>query len=98
MSEKTLRSDPVGLVEYIARNLVKHPDEVEVVPVWSPTSLIIELHVNNEDIGAVIGRNGKIARAMRSLLSSISVKKIDAENNETGQPVSKVVLEIIDQA
>ncbi|MDH4262180.1 MAG: KH domain-containing protein [Spirochaetia bacterium] len=97
MSEKILRSDPVGLVEYIARNLVKHPDDVEVVPVWSPTSLIIELHVNNIDIGAVIGRNGKIARALRTLLSSISVKKIQPDSGEAAGNISKVVLEIIDQ-
>lgn len=97
MSEKILRSDPVGLVEYIARNLVKHPDEVEVVPVWSPTSLIIELHVNNGDIGAVIGRNGKIARALRTLLSSIPLKKIQADDDTTAGNISKVVLEIIDQ-
>lgn len=91
-----MKADPIGLVEYIARNLVKHPDDVEVVPVWSPSSLIIELHVNNEDIGAVIGRSGKIARALRTLLSSISVKKIEPDN-EDNKNISKVVLEIIDQ-
>ena len=96
MSEKTLKADPAGLVEYIARSLVKHPDDVQVIPVWGPSSLIIELHVNEGDIGAVIGRNGKIARAMRTLLSSISVKNIET-GNEEGKNISKVVLEIIDQ-
>jgi len=97
MSEKIIKSDPVGLVEYVARNLVRNPDDVQVVPVWSPTSLIIELHVNPDDIGAVIGRNGKIARALRTLLSSMSVKKIQSDNEVSSGNISKVVLEIIDQ-
>ncbi|MDH4200197.1 MAG: KH domain-containing protein [Spirochaetia bacterium] len=91
-----MKADPAGLIEYIARNLVKNPDDVEVVPVWGPSSLIVELHVNEGDIGAVIGRNGKIARAMRTLLSSISVKSI-APDGEEGKNISRVVLEIIDQ-
>lgn len=97
MSEKEQKADPVGLVEYVARSLVKHPDDVEVVPVWSPASLIIELHVNSSDIGAVIGKNGKIAKAMRTLLSSIPLKKVQHEE-DAGKNISKVVLEIIDQS
>ena len=97
-------SDPIGLIEYVTRNLVKHPDEVRVVPVTGPTALIIELHLNPEDLGAVIGKNGRIARAIRTLLNSIQVKNVhlganvpDGEDKNDEKVYSKVILEIIDQ-
>jgi len=95
--EQELKADPIGLVEYVAKSLVGNPDDVQVQPVWSPTSLIIELHVNENDVGAVIGKNGRIARAMRSLLSSISVKNVAMPDDEN-RNLAKIVLEIIDQS
>ena len=94
--EEALKADPVGLVEYVAKNLVKHPDDVQVVSVVGPTSLIIELHLNHADLGAVIGKNGRIARSIRTLLNSISVKKVETEEGED-KNFSKIILEIIDQ-
>ena len=88
--------DPAGLVEYIAKCLVKNTDDVQVVPVSSPSSLIIELHVHSDDLGAVIGKNGRIARAVRTLLNSISVKKITVVDDPE-KTVGKIILEIIDQ-
>jgi hypothetical protein len=89
-------ADPVGLIEYITKNLVKHPDDVQVVSVTGPTSLIIELHLNNEDLGAVIGKGGRIAKAIRTLLNSITLKKVTSEEGEE-KMFSKIILEIIDQ-
>jgi len=93
---KFVDSNPVGLLEFISRNLVGHKDEVEVTPVDSAESLILELRLNSEDLGRVIGKEGRIAKAVRVLLNSISTKKvIDDSNNET--IYKKYLLEIIDQ-
>lgn len=94
--EEALKADPVGLVEYVAKNLVKHPEDVQVISVAGPTSLIIELHLNHADLGAVIGKNGRIARSIRTLLNSISVKTVETDEGEE-KSFSKIILEIIDQ-
>lgn len=90
------KADPVGLVEYITQTLVSHPAEVTVLPVKGPTSLVLELRVHNEDLGTVIGKGGRIAKAMRMLLNAISVRKITLEDGQV-ENYSKVILEIIDE-
>ena len=57
------------LVEYIAKTLVDHPDEVKVREVRTERTVMIELTVHPEEKGKVIGRDGKIARAIRNLVS-----------------------------
>jgi predicted RNA-binding protein YlqC (UPF0109 family) len=57
------------LVEYIAKTLVDHPDEVKVREVRTERTVMIELTVNPDEKGKVIGRDGKIARAIRALVS-----------------------------
>ncbi|MGI8587858.1 MAG: KH domain-containing protein [Chloroflexia bacterium] len=57
------------LVEYIAKTLVEYPDDVEVREVRTERTVMIELTVNPEEKGKVIGRDGKIARAIRALVS-----------------------------
>lgn len=57
------------LVEYIAKSLVAHPEDVKVREVRTERTVMIELTVNPEEKGKVIGRDGKIARAIRSLVS-----------------------------
>ena len=60
---------PAGeLVEYLARRLVEHDDRVEVEEVEEDDALVIRLHVASEDLGRVIGRGGRIARALRTLV------------------------------
>ena len=60
---------PTGeLVEYLARRLVERDDQVEVEEVEEDDALVIRLHVASEDLGRVIGRGGRIARAMRTLV------------------------------
>jgi hypothetical protein len=58
------------LVEYIARNLVDKPDAVEVHEHRSDYLVRVELTVDSEEKGKVIGREGKIARAMRTLVNA----------------------------
>jgi len=92
----TIKSDPIGLVEYVVKELVKHPEDFQLIPVKGPSSLVIELRVNKEDIGSVIGKGGRIAKALRVLLNSISVKKIISDTGEA-ERYNKVLLEIIDE-
>lgn len=56
------------LVEYIAKSLVDHPEAVEVSQVRGAQAIIIRLRVAPEDKGWVIGRHGRVADAMRTLL------------------------------
>lgn len=63
------------LVEYIAKRLVDDPSQVEVTEIEGSTSVIIELRVAPEDMGRIIGRNGRVANAMRTLLRVIAAKE-----------------------
>lgn len=62
------------LVKYIAQSLVDNPDEVEVSEVEGERTSVIELRVAKEDLGKVIGKQGRTARAMRTILSAASTK------------------------
>ena len=62
------------LVVYIAKSLVDDPDGVDVNIVEGEKSTILELKVSQEDIGKVIGKHGRIAKAMRTILSSSATK------------------------
>lgn len=56
------------LIEYIARSLVDHPEEVQVREVSNGTRIRIELSVARDDMGRVIGKGGKVANSIRTLL------------------------------
>lgn len=73
------------LVEYIAKSLVDDPEGVSVNIVEGEKSTILELRVSQDDIGKVIGKHGRIAKAVRTILSASSTK--------SGK---RVVLEILD--
>lgn len=62
------------LIEYIARQLVDDPDAVEVSEIEGEQTSVIELKVAKEDLGKVIGKQGRTARAMRTLLGAVSTK------------------------
>lgn len=62
------------LIEYMAKSLVDHPEQVRVEEVAGARSVIYELHVAPSDMGRVIGKNGRVANAMRSLLRVASVR------------------------
>lgn len=57
-----------NLVEYIAKSIVDDPTQVNVSAVEGSTSTMLELSVAPDDMGRVIGRNGRVANAMRTLL------------------------------
>ena len=71
------------LVEYMATSLVDHPDEMKVIEIEEDGVTVYRLQVSPRDIGKVIGRHGRVARAMRTLL------KVSAIQNHT-----RCVLEI----
>ncbi|MFH1982037.1 MAG: KH domain-containing protein [Pseudomonadota bacterium] len=62
------------LIKYIARALVDNPDQVEVSEVEGNQTSVLELSVAKEDLGKVIGKQGRTARAMRTILSAASAK------------------------
>jgi predicted RNA-binding protein YlqC (UPF0109 family) len=62
------------LIHYIATSLVDYPDKVVVNEAEEEDTIIIELTVAKEDLGKVIGKQGRTARAMRSLLSAAAGK------------------------
>ena len=73
------------IVEYLARRLVDDPDAVRVEEVEREGAVIVQLHVAPDDVGKVIGRQGRIARALRTL--------IRAGGSHEGR---RIVLEIVD--
>ena len=73
------------LISYIAKALVDEPDNVEVNIIEGEKSTILELKVAEGDIGKVIGKHGRIAKAVRTILSAAATK--------SGK---RVVLEILD--
>ncbi|MGE5072906.1 MAG: KH domain-containing protein [Anaerolineae bacterium] len=56
------------LIEFIAKSLVEHPDQVEVRSFGSGDRIRLELSVAKDDMGRVIGKNGKVANSIRTLL------------------------------
>ena len=63
------------LIEEIARALVDHPDEVLVSEVEGEQTTVLELRVDPQDLGKVIGKQGRTARAMRTLLGAVGTKE-----------------------
>ncbi|HIA04807.1 MAG TPA: KH domain-containing protein [Myxococcales bacterium] len=63
-----------ALIEYIARSLVDEPDDVEVIEIAGEQTSVIELKVCKDDLGKVIGKQGRTARAMRTILTAASTK------------------------
>ena len=63
------------LVEFIAKELVDHHEEVSVTEVDNDSALTLELRVNSEDMGKVIGKQGKIAKAIRTVVKAASMKE-----------------------
>ena len=62
------------LVKFIAQSLVDNPEQVQVNEIEGEQTSVIELKVAKEDLGKVIGKQGRTARAMRTILSAASTK------------------------
>ena len=73
------------LVVHIARELVDNPEEVSVVEVAGNHTTVLELKVAKDDLGKVIGKKGRIAQALRTIVSSVAAKD-----------KKRTVLEIVD--
>lgn len=73
------------LIEYIAKSLVDNPAGVSVNEFPTENGVTLELHVNESDVGKVIGKHGRIAKAMRTLLNAVSTRN--------GQRVSLEIME-----
>ena len=73
------------LVAHIARELVDKPEEVSVAEIEGNQTSVLELKVAKDDIGKVIGKQGRIAHAIRTIVGSVSAKE-----------KKRIVLEILD--
>ncbi len=62
------------LIEFIARSLVDKPDEVHVDEITGEQTVVLELRVAKEDLGKVIGKQGRTVKAMRAILSAAASK------------------------
>jgi predicted RNA-binding protein YlqC (UPF0109 family) len=64
-----------AFIEYVAKALVDHPEEVDVREIDSERAVIFELRLNQTDIGKVIGKSGRTITAIRTLLTSAAAKQ-----------------------
>lgn len=78
-----MRSEDV--LEFVAKQLVDHPDDVRIEVDEDPRETVLELHVNQEDLGKVIGKRGRTAKALRTLVKAAG--SLDDDN---------VTVEIVD--
>lgn len=74
-----------ALVEYVAKSLVERPEAVQVREIRQKDRIVLELRVAKEDMGRIIGRNGRVANALRTLLRVVAERE--------GYPVSLDVVE-----
>ena len=74
------------LVQFLARSLVSHPDAVEVKETKGDTASVLELKVAKEDLGRIIGKQGRTAKSIRTIL-----------NAAASRTNRKVVLEIVEE-
>ena len=63
------------IVEYLARRLVDEPDAVSVEEIERDGSVVLQLHVAKDDVGKVIGRQGRIARALRTVVRASAARR-----------------------
>jgi len=63
------------LLDYLAKALVDHPDDVQIEVIEGERSVILQLKVHPDDIGKVIGKQGRIAQALRTLVKAAATKQ-----------------------
>ena len=68
-------SATVDVLTYIAKSLVDHPDDVEVTPVEEDDELVLELRVHPDDMGKVIGKRGRTAKAIRTMVKAAATRE-----------------------
>jgi len=62
------------LLTFVAQSLVEHPEQVSVTETEGPEAVILELHVADDDMGKVIGKQGRIAKAIRAVIKAATLK------------------------
>jgi predicted RNA-binding protein YlqC (UPF0109 family) len=75
-----------GMLEFLAKGLVDKPDEVRVVRTERDGAVLFQLHVAPEDVGKVIGRQGRVVRALRTLVRAAG-----------GRVNQRALLEVVDE-
>ena len=78
------------LVQYIAENLVNAPEQVSITRKETSRSIVLELSVASDDMGRVIGRNGRVANSIRALLRAVS----SGDDERGRERRRRVILEI----
>lgn len=78
--------DDQAFVEYVARAIVNHPDDVKAERTVDERGVLITLHINPEDMGYVIGREGQTAHALRTLLRIVGAKNNARVNLKIYEP------------
>jgi uncharacterized protein len=73
-TSETEQSNFEELLKYLAQQLVDEPEQVSVTHVLEDRSIVLELKVSPKDMGKVIGKNGKIAQALRTLIKAAGLK------------------------
>ena len=75
LSSRILEAHMKELLIYIAQSLVEHPESVSVTEYGTPAETVLELRVASEDMGKVIGRQGRIAKEIRALIRSVAQRQ-----------------------
>ena len=87
------------LIEYIAKNLASKPDEVKVTSEMEDDRIILRLEVAQEDKGKIIGRQGRVAQAMRTILRVAAIKEgsrvVPGNSLAPGAPTYRIVLPLL---
>jgi predicted RNA-binding protein YlqC (UPF0109 family) len=73
-AETPVEAEAKELLEYLARSLVDNAEEVRVTATETDQALVLELSVAKDDVGKVIGKQGRIARALRTIVKASAVK------------------------
>jgi len=74
MSSGEHENSLVSLIEFVVKALVDKPENVRVMAVRGEQTTVIELHVDKEDLGKVIGKQGRTAQSLRTILNAASTK------------------------
>lgn len=73
-------------LEHLVKGIVDHPEDVVIKEKTHRRGSTLEVHVNAEDIGKVIGRNGRTAKALRTVVSALAGRSIRVDLVETDEP------------
>jgi len=76
------------LLTFVAQSLVEHPEQVTVTETEGPEAVILELHVAEDDMGKVIGKQGRIAKAIRSVIKAATARNSKPVFVEIQRPVT----------